>query len=289
MKGSPASAGPSRFIGNDESVKVTSSDSRHFVPDAELAAFVAAIPKTETHLHLEGSVSFAQLHEFDPERYAEPPPFWQPDFRYDGFAHFQAEFDHWVLPYHSSVARYQETARHVFAECLAQGCRYVETSFHLPAIDWIDGDGKDLVDAILDTAPEGLEVRLFGGMTHVDYLQHQNVLEQALTWDRLSGIDLHGPEDLPIDKELPDYWQRARDVGKVTKAHAGEFMPASFVEWVVDYLGVERVQHGVRAIESPTVVEFSISAPYPTSSWACRASMRCLCIRFDDWSTPASS
>ena len=68
-------------------------------------------------------------------------------------------------------------------------------------------------------------------------------------------ITLHGPEYWPVDDGIPDYWRRAKDLGKVTKAHAGEFMGAPFVEWVVDTLGVARVEHGVRAIESAQVVD----------------------------------
>ena len=229
--------------------------SRHYTADAELAAFVADLPKTETHLHLEGSVSFEQLHAFDPERYPDPPPFWQPDFRFDSFDHFSSMFEHWIIPYHTSVERYQATARQVFLRCQAQGCRYVETSFHLPAVAWMNVDGPDLIDAIIEAAPTDLEVRVFAGMGHADYAQHGQLLESALNWDHLAGIDLHGPEDWPVDAQLPDYWRRARDCGKVTKAHAGEFMPAAFVDWVLDNLEVDRVQHGVRAIESPAVVE----------------------------------
>ncbi len=228
---------------------------RHYQADADLAAFVAALPKTETHLHLEGSVSFKQLHAFDPERYPDAPPFWQPDFRFEGFDDFQSAFEHWIIPYHTSASRYQATARHVFSQCQAQGCRYVETSFHLPAVSWIDTDGPELLDAILEAAPPDLEVRVFGGMTHTDYAQHGALLESALGWERLAGIDLHGPENWPVDAQLPDYWRRARDCGKVTKAHAGEFMPAAFVNWVLDNLGVDRIQHGVRAIESEAVVQ----------------------------------
>jgi adenosine deaminase len=228
---------------------------RHYDADAALTEFVAALPKTETHLHLEGSISFEQLHDFDPRRYAEPPEFWDPEFRYENFGHFQRVFDEWILPYHHSAEQYHETAKSVFAECRAQGCRYVETSFHLPAVSWLEADGPDLLDAIHDAVPEGLEVRVFGGMTHIDYREHAELLDQALSWERLAGIDLHGPEDWPVDAEIPGFWQRARRHGKVTKAHAGEFMPASFVDWVIDNLDVDRIQHGTRAVESSRLVE----------------------------------
>ena len=42
-------------------------------------------------------------------------------------------------------------------------------------------------------------VRLFGGVTHTDYVAHRDLLERALDWDRLAGIDLRGPEYWPVD------------------------------------------------------------------------------------------
>ena len=53
----------------------------------------------------------------------------------------------------------------------------------------------------------------------------------------------------------PVDWRRARDAGKFTKAHAGEFCGAEFVRYAVEKLGAQRIQHGVRAIEDPNLVE----------------------------------
>ena len=163
---------------------------RHYEPSDALAAFVVELPKTETHLHFEGSLSYEQLQVFDPERYPESPPFWDPDFRYSSFDHFQAMFDDWILPYYDSIERYQQTARHVLKECQKQGCRYVETSFHLPAVEWLDGDGIDLLAAMSEVIPDGLEVRFFGGMMHNDYSRNASLLESALEWEHLAGFDL---------------------------------------------------------------------------------------------------
>ena len=44
----------------------------------------------------------------------------------------------------------------------------------------------------------------------------------------------------------------------MTKAHAGEFGPAAHVREAIEVLGVRRIQHGVRAIEDETVVQFAI-------------------------------
>ena len=228
---------------------------RHYAIDTGLVAWLGALPKTETHVHLEGCIALEQLQEADPERYATPPPFWDPDWRFADFAAFQREFDEWIVPFHADVDRYAETARNLFARCAAEGCRYVETSFHLPVLDHLDCSGPELLAAIRGAAPPGLEVRVVGGMMHVDYARHGALLEAALSWDDLYGIDLHGPEELPVDVQFPDYWRRARDAGKVTKAHAGEFQGAGFVRWAVDVLGVRRIEHGTRAIEDPALVE----------------------------------
>ena len=56
----------------------------HYRPDASLAAFIQALPKTETHLHLEGALPLELLRRVAPElfRNGDPPPWWAPDFRY---------------------------------------------------------------------------------------------------------------------------------------------------------------------------------------------------------------
>jgi adenosine deaminase len=71
----------------------------------------------------------------------------------------------------------------------------------------------------------------------------------------LAGIDLHGVETLPLEPWTHQLWRRAQANGKFTKAHAGEFGPASSVREVVERLGVTRVEHGVRSIEDPAVVD----------------------------------
>jgi len=51
------------------------------------------------------------------------------------------------------------------------------------------------------------------------------------------------------------FWAKASSLGKVLKAHAGEFGPAANVEQAVTQLGVRRIQHGIRASESGKVME----------------------------------
>ncbi len=230
-----------------------------YVADPAFAAWVRALPKAETHLHLEGSTPAELIDEVFAGERRRDRPFWRPDFRYGSFDEFEARYVADVVPFYDSAQRYHDAARGMLAECVAQGCRYVETSFHLPVLDFARLDGREVLAAIRAAVPPGLTVKIFGGLCHDDYAAHGPLIEAALGWEGLDGLDLHGPEYKPMEPWTADVWARARAAGKFTKAHAGEFMPASFVAWVLDNLKVSRIEHGVRAVEDPAVVARLVS------------------------------
>jgi len=223
--------------------------------DADLIEFVQRLPKTETHLHLDGACPFDLLQELDPARYSQPPPFWDEHFRYESFAHFVAEFRNYCGGYFKSIDHFHAVAQRVLATCAEQNCRYVETSFNFSLLPGLHESGPEILRAIRSAAPRGLEVRLFGGLCHDQYTGAlRELIDDALNWPELDGIDLHGPEDLPVEAWAADLWARARARGKYTKAHAGEFMGAAFVDWILDELKPQRIEHGVRSVENPATV-----------------------------------
>ncbi len=123
-------------------------------------------------------------------------------------------------------------------------------------IEFLGVDGKDILDGILAAVPEGLEARVFLGIHHGGLnAKMLPLVEEALTWDGLAGIDLHGTETVPLDEATPRIWREAREAGKFTKAHAGEFCGADFVRYVIEELGAQRIEHGVRAGEDPAVLD----------------------------------
>lgn len=216
--------------------------------------FIASLPKTETHLHFEGALPLELLRRVRPE-FSQPPASWAPDYKFADFAQFDRELIDLAFSWFRSPERYYEAGRLIFARHLAQKVRYVETSFASGVIEFLGLDGRDVLAAIHAAAPAELEVRVFLGIHH-DGLgpAMRPVLEDALTWPRLAGIDLHGAETVPLDPWTRDYWAAARRAGKYTKAHAGEFLGADFIRRVLDELNPHRIQHGVRAIEDPALV-----------------------------------
>ena len=218
-------------------------------------AFIQSLPKTETHLHMEGALPYELLHAWQPHSYPLNPAFHAEDFRYETFPKFDEILLGHALPWFVSAERYHEAAKAVFAKHVAQNVRYVETSFHLPVSGFINTPGREIVAAIRSAVPAGLEVRIFAGMLRTDYAgPMQAVIDDLENWDDLAGVDLHGFEPVPTEAWTANVWARLRAAGKITKVHAGEFDGAHRVREAIEQLGATRIQHGVRAVEDPAVV-----------------------------------
>jgi adenosine deaminase len=135
----------------------------------------------------------------------------------------------------------------------------VEISFHAGIIEFLNIPGPDIISAIRDAIPDGLEVRIFMGMLRNQYTELMApVIDDCVNWEDLDGIDLHGTEVLPLEDWAKSLWSRAREANKFTKAHAGEFGGPDYVKDAVEFLGVNRVEHGVRAVEDHEVLSLVI-------------------------------
>ncbi len=228
------------------------------IPDLSLSAFVQSLPKTETHLHVEGALPYELLHEWDPQRWPEMPAFRERGYRYANFPDFEKQLLDNALPWFTSAERYYEAAKLMFARHVAQNVKYVETSFHLPVTGFINVPGPEIIAAIRAAAPVNITVRVFAGMLRSDINGPlRATIDQLEKWDNLVGVDLHGDEAMPTEPGTAEVWARLRAAGKITKCHAGEFDGAARVREAIEVLGVTRVQHGVRAIEDPAVVKLA--------------------------------
>ena len=221
--------------------------------------FIQALPKTETHLHVEGALPYELLTAWRPEQYPDNPPFRARSYRYKTFPDFERILLDAALPWFTTADRYHEACKAMFAQHVTQNVRYVETSFHLPVTKFINVPGPEIIAAIRAAVPAGLEVRIFAGMLRSDINGDlRPTINQLHHWDGLAGVDLHGHELMPTPMDTAEVWARVRAAGKVTKCHAGEFDGAGRVREAIELLGVKRVQHGVRAIEDPAVVKLAV-------------------------------
>ncbi|MDE2453625.1 MAG: adenosine deaminase [Burkholderiales bacterium] len=81
------------------------------------------------------------------------------------------------------------------------------------------------------------------------------VLEQALPWrEYFIGVGLDSSERGHPPEKFARVFARARELGLHVVAHAGEEGPPAYIESALDVLNVERIDHGVRCVESPALV-----------------------------------
>ena len=80
-------------------------------------------------------------------------------------------------------------------------------------------------------------------------------LEAALPWrEHFIGVGLDSSERGHPPEKFARVFARARELGLHAVAHAGEEGPSAYIESALDVLKVERIDHGVRCLESPALV-----------------------------------
>lgn len=222
----------------------------------DLESFIRRIPKTETHLHIEGALPYELLVEMDHEKFPAAPFFRTPDYKYPSFVEFETLLIDHAICWFDSAERYHHACKRMFEKMVSLNIKYVETSFHLHMIEFIGVDGPEILSAIKSAAPKGLEVKVIGGMVRNGYTEVMRpIIDKLHQWDELDGIDLHGQEWLALEDWTPPVWKRCIEAGKIVKCHAGEFGGPDKVYEALDTLGSRRIQHGVRSVEDKDLVK----------------------------------
>ncbi len=81
-------------------------------------------------------------------------------------------------------------------------------------------------------------------------------LEDAMPCrDKFIGVGLDSSEVGHPPEKFARVFERARNLGLHLVAHAGEEGPPSYIESALDVLNVERIDHGVRCLDDPALVE----------------------------------
>ena len=93
-------------------------------------------------------------------------------------------------------------------------------------------------------------------LRHLDEDDALRTLDVALPYkDRILGVGLDSSEIGHPPEKFARAFRRARDEGFRLTAHAGEEGPPDFVWQALDVLGVERIDHGIRAMEDDELVQ----------------------------------
>ncbi len=248
--------------------------------------FIQSLPKAELHLHIEGTLEpelmlalagrngielpydsvealraaydFGNLQDFL-------------DLYYQGMSVLQAEQDFYDLTWAYLERAAAENVRH--AEIFFDPQGHTERGVAFATV--IDGIHRALTDA---EAKLGLTSRLIlCFLRHLDEDSALATLAQALPYkDRIVGVGLDSSELGHPPEKFERAFARSRDEGFRAVAHAGEEGPADYVRGALDALKVERIDHGVRCLEDPALVERLAAGRVPLT--VCPLSNLRLCV-----------
>ena len=231
---------------------------------SDLHALIAALPKAELHLHLEGSLEPEQLMEFAARNQVDIPFKTLEEVRaaYD-FSNLQDFLDIYYqgMSVLQTEADFHDLTDAYLQRCHADNVKHVEVFFdpqgHTERGLPFDTPIKGILSA-LDAAKEkyGISYRLI--MCFLRHLSEEDAfatLEQAEPWlGRIDGVGLDSSEVGHPPSKFARVFEAARNKGLKVVAHAGEEGPPDYVWEALDVLKVDRIDHGNRALEDDALV-----------------------------------
>jgi aminodeoxyfutalosine deaminase len=223
-------------------------------------------PKIELHVHLEGTVRPRTLLEIAKRNDYPLPATTEEEvealYEFRDFAQF---IEVWVLTTNAlrTAQDFRQVVTDYAAEAAAHGAVYLEGIFS-PSERVRRGVAWDeIYSGYCDGAEEarelhGVDVRLTPDIVRGFTLEEagETVRYAAKYRDRgIVGVGLGGLEAQfpPEDYALP--FARVRDAGLASVPHAGEVAGPASVRGALEALGADRVRHGIRSVEDPTLVD----------------------------------
>lgn len=227
--------------------------------------FLRALPKVELHLHIEGSLEPELMFALAKRNGIELPYATVQEAK-DAY-HF-SDLQGFLNLYFQgmNVLRHEEDfydlALDYFKRARGEGVVHIDMHFD-PQAHLQRGVPLEVVMTGLLKAKQEAEdtLDLSIGMI-MAFLRDRpaeealHVLEQAAPyWKLLDAVGLDSAEQNNPPAKFVEVFQRAKQLGLVCVAHAGEEGPADYIQEALDLLEVQRIDHGVRCLESAEVVE----------------------------------
>jgi adenosine deaminase len=224
-----------------------------------------AIPKAELHLHIEGTLEPELAFALAARNGVELPYASTEELRKAySFSDLQSFLDlYYAL---MAVLRTEEDfallADAYLARAAKQGVRHAEIFFDpqahtargVPVGTVIKGLGRALE---LSEDLHGISTRLI-----MCFLRDESAESAMETFEAarpffgsIAGVGLDSAEVGNPPSKFREVYEAAAEAGLRRVAHAGEEGPPAYIWEALDILGVERVDHGIRCMEDPALVE----------------------------------
>ncbi len=231
----------------------------------DLAPFIRSLPKTELHMHVEGSI--------------------EPEMMFALAARNGVDLK-WDSP-EALRAAYEFSDLKSFLELYFEGCRVLvsERDFYDVTMAYLKRAVRDgVVRAELFLGPQSFTDRgvpmtsilngIFGAITdakrdvgisaglmvsahrHRSEAEAMELLGQIMPWaDQVLGIGMGGAEVGNPPSKFKNFFRECRNRGFRTTIHAGEEGPASYVREAIEVLQVDRIDHGNACLSDPALTK----------------------------------
>ena len=239
----------------------------------DMAELIGRMPKAELHLHIEGTLEPEMMLGLAQRNGVSLPYAGVDEIRaaYE-FSDLQSFLDIYYAG--AGVLRterdFRDLTRAYLERAREDNVRHVEIFFDpqthtvrgVPFSVVIDGIHRALEDAGSELGISSRLILCF--LRHLSAGEAMATLEEALPHrDRIHGVGLDSSEVGNPPSKFVEVFARARDEGFLAVAHAGEEGPPSYIREALDLLQVRRIDHGVRCLEDPELVERLAAAQVP--------------------------
>ena len=239
----------------------------------ERGTWLAALPKAELHLHIEGTLEPELMFELARRNRVEVPYDSADDARR---AYVFDDLQSFLDLYYAgcAVLRREEDFADLTTAYLrraaAQGVCHAEIFFDpqthtergVPFATVVEGIHRALQDGERDL---GVTSRLI-----LCFLRDQSEASASTTLDAaldhrhaITAVGLDSAEVGNPPEKFQAVFDHAREEGLLTVAHAGEEGPPDYLRQALDLLHVRRIDHGVRCMEDDALVERLVADQVP--------------------------
>lgn len=239
----------------------------------ETPSFIEGLPKAELHLHIEGTLepqmmmdlaerngvalAYGSLEEVRAAYQFENLQSFL-DLYLQGMAVLLHEQDFYDLTTAYLKTAHGENVRHAEIFFVPQA----HTGRGVAFATVIDGIHRAQRDAERDLGITSKLIMCF--LRDLDAESAMRTLDEALAYrDRIVGVGLESAEVGHPPGKFAAVFEKARAEGLLPVAHAGEEGPAAYVAEALDVLKVVRIDHGIRSMDDPALVERLVAAQTP--------------------------
>jgi len=224
----------------------------------DLSAFVRALPKSELHLHLEGSVAASTLAELARKHRIDLGlRSLEGLYRFDDLSSFLQMYGI-ICDAVRDADDFERMTYEALERVARAGGRYAELFFspqahvHVPYAKMLDGIVSGMHAAAIDfdlfsqvIPAHNRELGPEAGLAFVEMVVNDGREEVV-------GIGLDYMENDP--RQFARMYDYARSEGLRLTAHAGEIGPADYVRGSIEELGCERIDHGYHVVDDAELV-----------------------------------